>query len=81
MMGDRPYHGLYEIDLKKPIVQVGELNVGDSKNKPRNMLIQWARKMGADGVVFDGISDNKLKNQRILFNMPDTRIVDLENGS
>lgn len=70
MMQDRPYHHLYEIELKKPMVQVGEVT-GSTKNGARNNLIRQARQMGADGYIMDGIADNKLLGQKILFNMPD----------
>lgn len=47
------------------MIQTGEIH-GMSKNGIRNKIVQLARQEGADGVLFDGIADNQLQNQKIL---------------
>ena len=47
------------------MIQTGEIN-GATKNSMRNKIVKRARKLEADGVLFDGIADNQLQNQRIL---------------
>lgn len=52
--------------MKKPLIQTEELT-GPTKNGLRNAIVRRARKDGADAVFFDGIADNQLQNQKILF--------------
>ena len=50
------------------MVQNGELKgLLFKKNPIRNRVVQYARDNGADTILFDGIADNGLQNQRILF--------------
>lgn len=49
------------------MVQVGEVpHLPGQKNTSRNYIVQQARNMGADAIVFDGIADNQLQNQRVM---------------
>lgn len=67
MMKDRPYHQQFELNIKKPMVQVGEaVTPAVSKNPYRNEIVKTARDMGADAVIFDGIADNKLTSQQVI---------------
>jgi hypothetical protein len=47
---------------------------GPTKNGLRNAIVRRARKNGADAVFFDGIADNTLQNQQILFAMDNADI-------
>ena len=62
---NRPWHGLYEIKMNKPMIQVGEVR-NSTKNVPRNKIVKFAQDNNADGIIFTGISDNQLKSQDIL---------------
>lgn len=64
-LSKRPYVGQFKVELQKPMIQTGEIH-GMSKNGIRNKIVQLARQEGADGVLFDGIADNQLQNQKIL---------------
>ena len=67
MMAERPYHQQFEVTLKKPMVQVGEVpTIPGQKNTSRNAIVKTSRDMGADAVIFDGIADNKLQNQQVV---------------
>lgn len=67
MMAKRPYHTQFEIEVKKPMVQVGEVPAPkNNKNPYRNEIVRQARDMGADAVIFDGIADNTLENQKVV---------------
>ena len=67
MMAERPYHQQFEVALKKPMVQVGEVQtIPGQKNTSRNAIVKTARDMGADAVIFDGIADNKLHGQQVV---------------
>lgn len=67
MMAKRPHHTQFEIEVKKPMVQVGEaVAPTSSKNPYRNEIVKTARDMGADAVIFDGIADNTLENQKVV---------------
>lgn len=66
-MAERPYHQQFKVALKKPMVQVGEVQtIPGQKNTSRNAIVKTARDMGADAVIFDGIADNKLQNQQVI---------------
>lgn len=66
-MAERPYHQQFKVALKKPMVQVGEVQtIPGQKNTSRNAIVKTARDMGADAVIFDGITDNKLTNQQVI---------------
>ena len=64
-LSKRPYTSKFDVTVQKPLIQTGEIN-GATKNSMRNKIVKRARKLGADGVLFDGIADNQLQNQRIL---------------
>lgn len=66
MMAERPYIDTYEVTLNKPIIQVGEIPT-TTKNATRSQLVRQAESMGADGVQFKGIADNKAKNQNVTY--------------
>ena len=63
---ERPYTGQFYIRTQKPLIQTGEIT-GTTKNNIRNAIVRRARRDGADAVFFDGIADNQLQNQKILF--------------
>lgn len=65
MMRQRRYWNRYNQTLRKPMVQVGEV-VGEGKNNTRNQIMADAMSAGADGLILDGIADNKAKNVRIV---------------
>ena len=65
MMRNRRYWNKYKQTLRKPMVQVGEA-VGDGKNNTRNQIMENAMSAGADGLILDGIADNKAKNVRVI---------------
>lgn len=72
MMSERPYHQQFKVALKKPMVQVGEVQtIPGQKNTSRNAIVKTARDMGADAVIFDGIADNKLRGQKVVAVMGD----------
>lgn len=64
-LSKRPYTSKFDVTVKRPLIQTGEIN-GATKNSMRNKIVKRARKLGADGVLYEGIADNQLKNQRIL---------------
>ena len=72
-LAERPYTGQFHIKVQKPLIQTGELT-GPTKNGLRNAIVRYARKNGADAVFFDGIADNQLQNQQILFAMDNADI-------
>ena len=64
-LSKRPYTSKFAVTVQRPLIQTGEIN-GATKNSMRNKIVKRARKLEADGVLFDGIADNQLQNQRIL---------------
>lgn len=72
-LSERPYIGQFQVNVKKPLIQTGELT-GPTKNGLRNAIVKRARKNGADAVFFDDIADNTLQNQQILFAMDNSDI-------
>lgn len=63
-MGERPYHLRGTVELKKPMIQIGE-SLGEGKDATRNQILDFAQKSSADGINFKGIADNTLKNQDV----------------
>lgn len=63
-MGKRPHHLRGTVELKKPMIQIGE-SIGDGKNATRNQILDFAQKSSADGINLKGIADNTLKNQDV----------------
>lgn len=63
-IGARPYHLRGKVTLHKPMVQVGE-DIGNGENITRNQILDFAQKSSADGINFQGIADNALKNQDV----------------
>ena len=72
-LAERPYTGQFQVKVQKPLIQTGELT-SPTKNGLRNAIVRRARKNGADAVFFDGIADNQLQNQQILFAMDNADI-------
>ena len=72
-LAERPYTGQFQVKVQKPLIQTGELT-GPTKNGLRNAIVRRARRDGADAVFFDGIADNTLQNQQILFAMDNADI-------
>lgn len=67
-LSKRKYTSQWDINSGKTLVQNGELKgLLFKKNPIRNRVVKYARDNGADVVLFDGIADNGLQNQRILF--------------
>lgn len=66
MMDERPFQYFGSTELKKPMVQIGEFNPQGVKNNARNLLVNEARRRGADGYYLQNIADNKAKNQNVL---------------
>lgn len=67
-LAKRPYTLHFNVDSNKGLVQHGEINGAFGyKNRIRNNIVKYARKKGADVVHFDGIKDNTLPDQQILF--------------
>lgn len=67
-LAKRPYILKFNINSNKGLVQHGEIEgFSGSKNNIRNKIVKYARRNGADVVHFDGIKDNTLPNQQILF--------------
>lgn len=67
-LAKRPYILKFNVNSNKGLVQHGEIKgFSGSKNNIRNKIVKYARKNGADVVHFDGIKDNTLPNQQILF--------------
>ena len=66
MMDERPfqYYGSYA--ARKPLIQVGEVNLNGQKNSTRNSLLQEGWKRGADSYILQGISDNKAIGQNVV---------------
>lgn len=67
-LAKRPYTLQFTVGSNKGLVQHGEIKgfLGN-KNSIRNKIVKYARKNGADVVHFDGIKDNTLPDQQILF--------------
>ena len=63
-MGKRPHHLRGTVELKKPMIQIGE-SIGDGKNATRNQILDFTQKSSADGINLKGIADNTLKNQDV----------------
>lgn len=61
----RPYVHQAEVDLDRPMVQVGEVK-GTSKNSMRNQIERDSQQQGADGIIFQDIADNQMQHQTIL---------------
>ena len=75
-LAKRPYTLQFTVSSNKGLVQHGEIKgFPGNKNKIRNKIIKYARKKGADVVYFDGIKDNTLPNQQILFATDKSNIV------
>lgn len=67
-LAKRPYILKFNVNSNKGLVQHGEIKgFSGSKNNIRNKIVKYARRNGADVVHFDGIKDNTLPNQQILF--------------
>lgn len=67
-LSKRKYTSQWDINSGKTLVQNGELKgLLFKKNPIRNRVVKYARDNGADTILFDGIADNGLQNQRILF--------------
>lgn len=79
-MAKRPYILKFNVNSNKGLVQHGEIKgFSGSKNNIRNKIVKYARKNGADVVHFDGIKDNTLPNQQILFATDKSGIKSLNN--
>ena len=79
-LAKRPYILKFNINSNKGLVQHGEIKgFSGSKNNIRNKIVKYARKNGADVVHFDGIKDNTLPNQQILFATDKSGIKSLNN--
>lgn len=65
-LSERPYTSQFQVSVQKPLIQTGEIE-GVTKNGLRNAIVKRAKRKGADAVFFDGIADNQLQNQKILF--------------
>lgn len=79
-LAKRPYILKFNVNSNKGLVQHGEIKgFSGSKNNIRNKIIKYARKNGADVVRFDGIKDNTLPNQQILFATDKSGIKSLNN--
>lgn len=72
--GDAPASGLlskrqiiskYTLDLKKPMIQVGEIS-SKNKNLNRNVIHKHAQSSNADALILDNIADNQMKNQTVI---------------
>lgn len=64
-LAKRPYVYQVETTLDRPMVQVGDIPI-TAKNATRNEIERMAMDRGADGIIYDGIADNQLKNQQIV---------------
>ncbi len=72
IMSERPVQQTINVELKKPMVQVGEVGKsGINKNTSRNQLIRKARNQGADGYIMQDIADNKADHQNVIFKFID----------
>lgn len=70
----RPYIHRYNIDLDKPMVQIGEVNTS-AKNATRNEIEKQAMRQGSDGIIYQGIKDNQMSDQIITKTLnPDVNI-------
>ena len=79
-LAKRPYILKFNVNSNKGLVQHGEIKgFSGSKNNIRNKIVKYARKNGADVVHFDGIKDNTLPNQQILFATDKSGIKSLNN--
>lgn len=79
-LAKRPYILKFNINSNKGLVQHGEIKgFSGSKNNIRNKIVKYARRNGADVVHFDGIKDNTLPNQQILFATDKSGIKSLNN--
>lgn len=63
-LGSRPYHLKGNVELNKPMVQLGEA-IGNGKNNTRNQILDFAQKSSADAINFKNIADNTLQNQNV----------------
>ena len=63
-LNDRPFHKFDKVELKKPMIQIGEA-IGNGKNNVRNQILDFAQKSSADGIYFNNIADNTLQNQNV----------------
>lgn len=63
-LGTRPYHLKGNIQLSKPMIQIGEA-IGNGKNNTRNQILDFAQKSSADAINFKSIADNTLQNQNV----------------
>lgn len=67
-LSKRKFTSQWDIGSNKTFVQHGEIKgLFGGKNNIRNRIVSHGRKNGADVVLFDGIADNQLQNQRIIF--------------
>lgn len=79
-LAKRPYILKFNVNSNKGLVQHGEIEgFSGSKNNIRNKIVKYARRNGADVVHFDGIKDNTLPNQQILFATDKSGIKSLNN--
>lgn len=65
-LNKRPYEVILTEEVKKPIVQIGEIST-TWKNKTRNKIFEYAKQNGADAVQFKNIKDNKTNGQNVDF--------------
>lgn len=72
-LAKRPHHLKGKVELNKPMVQIGEA-IGDGKNTTRNQILDFAQKSSADGINFQGITDNTLQNQDVYAAFKDVTI-------
>lgn len=77
-LAKRPYTLRFNVDSNKGLVQHGEIK-GFLDTPIRNQIVKYARKKGADVVHFDGIKDNTLPDQQILFATDKSKIKFGEN--
>ena len=73
-LNKRPIKTQYDVELNKPMVQVGEVpSVAGKKNIDRNEILRFAQRNNSDGVIFQGIKDNQMVDN-ILANFSDKNI-------
>lgn len=63
----RKFISNWDVTSNKTLVQNGELKSLLKKNNIRNRVIRFAKKNGADAILFDDIADNQLQHQKVLF--------------
>ena len=73
-LSKRPYVQNYNIQLNKPMVQVGEVQNISSKNIQRGNLLRFAQSNNADAYIMQDIADNQMKHQNIISNFSDKNI-------